>query len=162
MRGCFVLQAPPCADVMHHGCVFLMSVLGRVLARRREAVAQHSWKGREQGGRSTDVCCGRDWQLMLSIGKFTLSLLLTEHDCPLPPPSPPRPSIPESSSLITRELWFLSFGSCSYTTLPMQHWTMSASLRAPACSWCPGSCGSKKKQLQAPGCTIQAESSSLP
>lgn len=88
VRGCFVLQAPPCADVMHPGCVFLMSVLGRVLARRREAVAQHSWDGREGGSlRAHNACSGRNWQLMLSTGKFTVSLLPRT-----PMAAPPTPS----------------------------------------------------------------------
>ena len=61
VRGSFVLQAPPCADVMRPGCVFLMSVLGRVFARRRGSRCPGSWDGwqGERRPRSTDACSGR-------------------------------------------------------------------------------------------------------
>lgn len=60
-------------------------------------------------------------------GKFTLSLLLlTLDNCPLPPPLPIsfplahlRPSDPESSSFITRELWFPETDFRDHTSLPM-------------------------------------------
>lgn len=67
------------------------------------------WQG-ERKPVSSDACCRRNWQLTLSIGKFTLSLLLfNPHDCPQTPPPKPlqdHPSLrahhssPESSAFL--------------------------------------------------------------
>lgn len=139
VRGCFVLQAPPCADVMHPGCVFLMSVLRRVLARRRGSCcpALLEWQG-ERRPKSTDVCRGRDW-LMLSIGRFTLSLLLLSLKTAPCPPHPLQDQPWWEFITHTSELWSLESGCCSHSSLLCSSDQEVSSLSVSAGSLSPAS-----------------------
>lgn len=108
---------------MHPGCVFLMSVLWRVVARRRQSCgpALLEWQG-ERRPKSTDVCSGR----FSAHAEYRKVYLVPPPLCSQrlhPAPLPPRPSIhPWKLITHTRELWFLQphLPSCAALTASVQ------------------------------------------